>query len=384
MGEGGAHAVAADLVLRRQAFGLDLHARPFPLNADGVFDGDHYVRLESAHIQGLHLPGHVFREQPFRAGVVRPGGQAGQGALDVDRGEFGGRIGQQPIAELPARRGAAMRAVLAEAAPVADQFNRRLGAERGAVGEGKKMRTQRVVACLQGAAAGGQQHKGDQRRGGAKAGHRCAFPVTALDDGSGRAWRRAWPAKRSAQQRQRVARAFGAVDAPVQVRRRALGVAAVAHVAEQVAGPDHLAARQAIGPAFQMRVVVAFARGPDHPDLAAAKPAFADIGDDARRGAAHRRTAPGEDVDTRVRAITTARRTEGVGDLPWAHALHRHRQRGGGGHPRECPQHLRCGRPRSVPQRQGCNDGNGQEQAAQQPAAQAMGRGGGCAHGFGL
>ena len=103
--------------------------------------------------------------------------------------------------------------------------------------------------------------------------------------------------------------------------------------------------RAALGPVVQMGVVVTFTPGPDHPDLAATEAALADVRDDAGSDAAHRGAALGEDVDAGVGAVTATWCAEGVGDLAWPHAVHWHRQLRGRRHPRECPQHLRCGGP---------------------------------------
>src|SRR5690606_4157975 len=102
------------------------------------------------------------------------------------------------------------------------------------------------------------------------------------------------------QEREGVIGAFCAIDAVMQVGWGAARVAGVANGAEYRAGHDDVTHGEAFGPVVEVGVVVAFVGGADDPDLAAAKPAFADGGDDAGGGAEHFGAARGKDVDAFV------------------------------------------------------------------------------------
>jgi len=148
------------------------------------------------------------------------------------------------------------------------------------------------------------------------------------------------------------------------MRRRAAGVAGVAHETQHVAGRDQPAAAD-VGVAVQVRVIVHLAAGPHHPYHLAAQIVDAHARDHALGGGQHGGAARGEDVDALVPTPVRARRAPGVGQAPGRHALHRHRQKRGRllpGQPRHVPRGARrFGQSRPGPDRQGGQRGKQQQ-----------------------
>src|SRR5690606_13359374 len=105
------------------------------------------------------------------------------------------------------------------------------------------------------------------------------------------------------------------VDSVVQVGWGAPGVAGVADIAQHVARQHHVTDGEALAPVVQAGVVVAFQGGPQHPHLAPTQPAFAYGADHAAGGAADRRAACGEDVESFMRPVGTTGRAPCVRDV---------------------------------------------------------------------
>ena len=134
----------------------------------------------------------------------------------------------------------------------------------------------------------------------------------------------------------------------MQVRGRALRIAAVAHVADHVAGVDDHALRHPEGVTLEVGVVVVRPALPHEPQLGAAEAIVAHPSQDAVFDGEQRGPALGEDVRTLVAAATGPRVAPGVDEVVGAadgehEAGDRHLAPGG-----EDPSHVLARRHRGV------------------------------------
>ena len=101
---------------------------------------------------------------------------------------------------------------------------------------------------------------------------------------------------------------YGIIHSVVEVKRRTCGISGVAHVAENISLPDHIARiERAI--LVEMRVVVHLPAGTHNRDYPATECVRTDAQHDAIGRAAHRRPALRKNVDTLVPASVTSRCT---------------------------------------------------------------------------
>src|SRR5687768_17586471 len=127
----------------------------------------------------------------------------------------------------------------------------------------------------------------------------------------------------------------------MQVRWRALGIAAIADETDHVARLHDAVVCELRRPVLEVRVVMAFTRRPQHPDLASAESAFAHRDHDAAGGTAYRSAARRENVHALMHTVAAARCTKRIGDTRGFDTLHRHWQRGGPGHSGQLPGRTR-------------------------------------------
>ena len=151
------------------------------------------------------------------------------------------------------------------------------------------------------------------------------------------------------EQGQWVVGAIRAIDAVVQMRRRAACVAGGAYGSQWRARFDHVACGQAGLPIVEMRVVMAFACWAEYPHLAATESAFAHGSHDAAGRADHRSAPLGEYVHACVATVASTWCAKGIGDAFGAHALHRNGQGVWWWHACDFPSRSRHGHERLSP-----------------------------------